>query len=349
MAFELGETYSGYKILDVNKRSRNGVEYRVQNTFTHRLEILRTLPDNAQGDPEQAERFLREVRVRARLVHPNIVTLFSAVELDGQFAMTTELVEGTTLGDRLKLGSMPWREAVDYFRQMLAAAGFAHEHNVIHRDINPDNIIIAPGETVKLTNFSLAKTVASPKLTQVGAVLGNLKYISPEQVKGIGEADVRSDLYSLGAVLYEMVSGRAPFDSQSQFELMAAHVNEMPQPPSSWNLRIPPALDAVILKSLAKDPAERYQTAREFAEALARVGPAGEPQVISMPDPPAEIVSKPPALEAATVEQPQEAPDFVPAFFSAVSRRRISLKWYFVSGGAAACVLLFMVLWFSSK
>jgi len=282
--FEIGETKSGYKFLDVLKRSSHSVEYRVQNTLAQRLESMKVLSQLAAEDVQGAELFLREVRVRARLIHPNIVTLFSAIELDRRLAMTTELVEGPTLAECLQSGPLPWREAVRLAGQALSALSFAHRQHVVHRDINPENIVIAPGGVLKLTNFALAKSEVSPKLTQVGAIVGNLKCISPEQVKGTGEADARSDLYSLGVVLFEMICGRPPFESRSQFELMTAHVNQPPPRPSEWNCTIPPEIDEIVLKSLAKDPACRYQTASEFAEALVqavavidRLYPAAEP------------------------------------------------------------------------
>src|SRR5262249_10407115 len=200
----------------------------------------------AQNDQEQTERFLREMRVRAQLVHPNIVTLFSAFELEHQLVMTTELVDGITLAERLKDGPLAVPEAISLARQALSAIGFAHQQRVVHRNISPENIIITYEGVVKLNDFALAKSASSPKLTQVGAVLGNVKYIAPEQIKGVTEADGRSDLYSMGVVLYEIVSGRPPFDSRSQFELMAAHVGEAPAPPTTLNPDIPVALEAVI-------------------------------------------------------------------------------------------------------
>jgi serine/threonine-protein kinase len=270
MEFELGQTYSGYKFLDVAKRSRSGVEYRVQNTFTLRMELLKVLPPSAQDDQEETERFMREVRVHAKLVHPNIVTFFTAMPLEGRLVMTTELVEGLPLSERLQLGPIPWREAADIARQVLAAVDCAHQHQIVHRDISPDNIIAVPGGVLKLSNFRMAKSIHSHHLTQNGAVLGSMKYISPEQVKGTEAVDHRSDLYSIGIVLYEMLAGRTPFNSPSQFELMLAHVNQQPEPAGNFNATVPSQLDAVVLKALAKSPSDRYQSAGEFDHALAR-------------------------------------------------------------------------------
>lgn len=314
MTFELGETKSGYKFLEVLKRSNYSVEYRVLNTFAQRQETMNLLSQRAADDVEGAERFLREMRVRAQLIHPNIVTLFSAMEVDGHLAMTTESVEGPTLAQQLRSGALPWRQAVRLARQALAALEFAHLQHVVHRDITPENIVIGPGGVLKLMNFSLAKSERSPKLTQVGSVIGNLKYISPEQVKGVTEADSRSDLYSLGVVIFEMVCGRPPFESESQFELMVAHVNQEVPRPSEWNLTLPKEIEAVILKALAKDSAHRYQTASEFDEALVeavavvdRPRPVAEPAaVVVIPTPAASpavaVIDSPrPVAEPAAV------------------------------------------------
>ena len=269
MEFELGHTYSGYKFLDVVGRSRSAVQYRVQNTLAQRVENLRTLTAAAVDDPDAAERFLREVRIRARLSHPHIVTFYTAVPIEGRMAMTTELADSLSLAERLKLGPLPWREALDITRQMLDALACLHQQSFVHCDITPENILFGPGGFCKLADFSQARPLDPAHNAESGAVVGNPRYISPEQVKGERHLDQRSDLYSLGVVLYEMLCGRPPFESRSQFELMMAHVNQAPAPPSSVQANVPQSLDAVVLKALAKDPADRYPSAPAFADAIA--------------------------------------------------------------------------------
>jgi serine/threonine protein kinase len=178
--------------------------------------------------------------------------------------MTTELVEGTTLAERLELGPLPLAEALSCVSCVLSALAHAHHLGVVHRDITPSNIILTPDGGVKLTGFSLAKSATDPHLTQLGTVIGSLYYISPEQIKGMVEVDGRADIYSLGVVLYEAVTGKRPFDQKSDFDLMQAQVNTLPPAPSSVNPSLPGELNDIVLRALVKDPSFRFQTAEEF-------------------------------------------------------------------------------------
>lgn len=327
MGFELGRTYSGYEFLEVAKQSRNVIAYRVRNTLTQRQELLHILPQSAQDEPERVERFTREMRVRAALCHPHIAALYNAAELEGELVMTTELVEGPTLAEALAAGPVGWREAVAVVRQALAALAYAHDRDVIHRDINPENMIIASGGILKLTNFGLAKLMHGPQLTQSGTIMGNLKYIPPEQVRGEVDLDARSDIYSLGIVLYEMLCGAPPFDSKSEFELMMAHVNNRPPRPSLLDSSIPTALDAVVLKALAKDPAERYQNARDLDEAL-------------------DEATRPAVVEQPAQEQPRGAAALL-SEFKADQRASVSMRWTIVGGATAGVCVALLAIWFA--
>jgi serine/threonine-protein kinase len=277
MSFELGHTYSGYEFLEVANQTGTAVAYRVRNTLAGRLELLHVLPQTAEDDPERRERFMREMRLRARLLHPNIPGFLNATELNGHLVLTTELTEGRPLAAKLKSGPLPSHEACGIAEQVLSALAAAHEFDIVHRDISPDTVWITPQGSVEISNFGMAKGLASPKLTQAGAIFGNASYISPEQARGDVELDCRSDIYSVGALLFHMLCGRPPFRANSEFEVMVAHVKEAPQPPSSFHAGVPWALDAVVLKALAKDPAQRYGDCAEFAAALAvaRQAPSG--------------------------------------------------------------------------
>jgi serine/threonine-protein kinase len=290
VSFEIGQTVGGYEFIDVLERSQAGVTYKVRNTLVERFEALKVLPKGWQDDQERVERFLREMKVHARLLHPNIVAFYSATQLEGQMVMTTELVEGLTLQQVLEGGPLVVADAVQYMYQALSALECAHQQGVVHRGITPSHIIILPDGTVKLTGFELAKAANGPQLTQVGTVMGSLQYISPEQVKGAPDIDGRADLYSLGAVFYQAVTGKLPFESTSQFDLMLAHVNTPPRPPGDVRADLPPQLNEVILRALAKEPLDRYQTAQEFREALERVQPPAplpqlQPKAAEMPPP----------------------------------------------------------------
>jgi serine/threonine-protein kinase len=233
------------------------------------------------------ERFLREIRVHTRLSHPNIVSFHDALEVDGQLVMTAEFVEGTTLAKRCHEGPLPASEAVREICEVLSGLEEAHALGIVHRGITADCVMLTEDGEVKLGGFGLAKPASDVNLTQVGVVVGDPRYISPEQVMGITALDSRSDLYSVGILLYQALTGTVPFRSPNDFDVMVAHIGSAPVPPSSRNPGISPELDQIVLKALAKKPDERFSNAREFRMALASVGgiaPQSPPQP-AMPKP----------------------------------------------------------------
>jgi serine/threonine protein kinase len=190
------------------------------------------------------------------------------MEIEDELVMTMELVPGMTVEQRLMQGAIKLEQAVHYVMQVLDGLAFAHENGVVHRNISPSSIMVMPKGGVKIIEFGMAKAVTDPRLTLTGMVLGPMHYIAPEQVKGLPTVDARTDIYSLGMVLYELVTGKKAFDAKRQFDVMEAHVREMPAPPSELVPGLPAALDRVILTAVAKEPEQRYQTAEEFRAAL---------------------------------------------------------------------------------
>ena len=309
MGFEIGKTLAGYEILEVLGGSKTGVAYKVRNVFAQRVEVLKILPKNAQDDDEQVARFLREIAVHARLVHPNIVTFYNASEVEGQLVMTTEFVPGITVAERLEAGPIAWRDAFHYAGDTLSALEYAHASGVIHRGLSSSNLVITTAGIVRLHGFGLAKSASDPDLTAVGMVIGALRYISPEQVKGV-EVDERCDIYSLGVVMYEMLAGKLPFESKSQFELMLAHVNTPPRHVSDVNPEVPREAGDAVMKALAKEPDQRFRNAREFRAELERIArpvqettPVAEPTMVEIP---AVSAHEAPVLpDVAAVEAPE--------------------------------------------
>ncbi len=259
-----------YEILNELGAGGMGRVYRVRNVLTDRVEAMKVLLPNLQGHEEVAARFLREIKVLAALNHPNIAGLRTALTIENQLVMVMEFVEGQSLSARLNAGAIPVGEALNYLDQVLDALSYAHKSHVIHRDIKPANMMLTRQGQVKLMDFGIAHTEAgedAKKLTATGSTLGSISYMSPEQVKG-EKTDERSDLYSLGISFYEMVTGRKPFDEGSSFSIMAAHINQAPTPPIELHPEIPPIVNQLILKSIAKAPGERYQTADTFRAAV---------------------------------------------------------------------------------
>ena len=258
-----------YEVLGELGRGGMGRVYRVRNVISDRVEAMKVLLPNLVGQQELAERFLREIKLLAALDHPNIASLHTALTANNQLIMIMEFVEGESLGQRLDRGPIAAGDALAYVDQILSALHYAHERDVIHRDIKPANMMLTPQGVVKLMDFGIARSGQEVALTMAGATTGSLTYMSPEQVKG-GPVDARSDLYSLGISLYEMVTGERPFKSKSDYALMEAHLREIPRPPSALQPGLPSDVNDIIVKAIAKDPAQRFQSAVAFRDAISK-------------------------------------------------------------------------------
>jgi len=277
MSEETNKRIGDYQVLNELGSGGMGRVYRVRNVVSDRIEAMKILLPDLAGRQDLAARFLREIKLMAALNHPNIAALRTAFTAENQLVMIMEYVEGTTLADRLEHGPIPASEALNYIGQVLSALSYAHRQHVIHRDIKPANIMLTPEGVVKLMDFGIARAGSERSLTVSGTTMGSLGYMSPEQVKGEA-TDARSDLYSVGVSLYEMVTGQRPFRGDSDFSLMTAHVRETPKPPVELQPGMPAALNEIILIAIAKDPAQRFQSADAFANALSNVGLAASAQ-----------------------------------------------------------------------
>ena len=275
---QASQIVGNYQFLGVVDKPKAGVAYKVRNLVTNEFEVLRALPGATYGDPESMKRFLREIKVQTRLSHPNIIAFHDALVLDGQLVMTTEFVDGTTLAELLRLGPLPQDQAVLIVRDVLSGLEDAHALGIVHRGITAEHVLVTAGGEVKLGGFGLAKPASDVNLTQAGTVLGEARYVSPEQVIGIGALDARADIYSVGVLLFQALTRRVPFDGTNDFDIMTAHVSTEPPRPSSLNPAIGPELEGIVLKALAKKPSERFQDAKEFRMALEEVNcPPGAP------------------------------------------------------------------------
>jgi serine/threonine-protein kinase len=257
-----------YEILGVLGSGGMGRVYKVRNAITDRIEAMKVLLPDLQGHEQVAARFLREIKVLAALNHPNIATLHTALTIDNQLVMIMEYVEGESLSSCLSHGPIPVADALSYLDQVLDALNYAHHHHVIHRDIKPANMMLTPDGVVKLMDFGIARTEnEASNLTAPGSTLGSMNYMSPEQIRG-EVTDERSDLYSLGISLYEMVTGEKPFHGDSNFSVMAAHINQAPTPPVNLHPGLPNIVNEIILTSIAKAPEQRFQSAEAFRRAV---------------------------------------------------------------------------------
>ena len=298
------ERKGDYEILGVLGTGGMGKVYKVRNILSDRIEAMKVLLPNLSGQKELADRFLREIKVLASLNHSNIAVLRTALIIDHQLVMIMEYVEGTTLAAHLEQGTICWGDALTYIDQVLAALSYAHQQNVIHRDIKPANMMLTPSGAIKLMDFGIAWSGNDLGLTVTGTTVGSLAYMSPEQVK-CEPVDARSDLYSVGVSLYEMVTGQKPFKGDSHFSIMQAQLQQTPRPPIEVKTDLPESLSQIILMAMSKEPARRFQSADAFRNALknvaASLGTKGATVPLAAPPPPGQGS---PAAGAPVVQMP---------------------------------------------
>jgi serine/threonine protein kinase len=244
--------------------------YLAEDEELGRKVALKILNERHARDEQFVERFKREARNAASLSHPHIVRIYDRGQFDETYYIAMEYLDGPTLKELLvRKGPTPPLTAIKFAREILSALAEAHRHDIVHRDIKPHNVIVSPEWNVKVTDFGIARSGAS-QMTEAGSIVGTAQYLSPEQARG-KPVDQRSDLYSVGIVLYEMLTGTVPFTGDAAVEIAMKHLSNIPEPPSTRREGISPDLDAVVMRALAKDPEQRYASADEMDADLARV------------------------------------------------------------------------------
>ena len=314
-----------YKI--VRKLGAGGMAnvYLAEDQELGRRVAIKILNDRHANDEQFVERFRREAKNAAGLSHPNIVSIFERGEAEGTYYIAMEYLDGRSLKELISgRGPAPINVAVDYARQILAALRIAHRQGLVHRDIKPHNVLVDGEGRVKVTDFGIARAGPS-QMTEEGSIIGTAQYLSPEQAQG-APVTPASDLYSVGIVLYELLTGSVPFAGESPVELAMKHLSKVPEPPSRLRPEVPRDLDFVVMRALAKGPAERYQTADEMDADLARVarGVAVSPETEEAAT---AIIAQP--ITAATVAQPPVGPP-PPVYYDydePVERRRPVWPW----------------------
>ncbi len=253
-----------YEILEEIGSGGMAIVYKARCNVLNRYVAIKVLRADLKDDAEFVRRFNIEAQAAASLTHPNIVSIYDVGNDDGVQYIVMEYVKGITLKRYIdKKEKLPWREAVGYAMQICRALETAHAHNIIHRDIKPQNIIMAEDGTLKVTDFGIAHASSQATMTIGNNAIGTVHYLSPEQARG-GYTDERSDIYSLGIVLYEMLTGRVPFDNDSPVTIAIKHLQEKPVPPREYNITIPMSLEQSIMKAIAKEQALRYRTAGDM-------------------------------------------------------------------------------------
>jgi len=319
----IGTVVDQYKIVARIAAGGMGEVYRAVDLELERDVAIKCVRPEISELDEATKRFRAEARTLARLSHLNIATVYRFFAEGERLFLVMEFIDGKPFGDIiLGMGSIPHDQAVRLVQDALKGLGYAHKNNIVHRDIKPGNLMVDSEDTVKVLDFGIAHLVGGTRLTRVGSVVGTPAYMAPEQILG-KDIDQRTDLYSIGVVLYEMLSGKLPYAANSDFELMRAHLEDVPRPMSELSKNhVPMALQKTVERALSKDTAERFQTADEFVQALDNT--EGDRTVLL----PASLAS---GAAAATVPQPDAA-------LASEPRNRTTTQ-ALVLGGVAAMVL----------
>jgi eukaryotic-like serine/threonine-protein kinase len=295
----IGTEIGNYRILEKIGEGGMGTVYKAVDVNLDRTVAIRALNTELSGNAELEQRFRAEIKALANLNHTNLTTLYALFIENGRPLMVTEYIEGETFEQMVRRrGPIPSEETISLFRQALAGIGYAHRMGIVHRDVKPGNLMLNREGVVKVMDCGIAKALSARGVAKSGAQIGTPLYMSPEQFLNRG-VDFRSDIYSLGVTLYEMLTGKVPFSADSDYQIMADHVNTPPPPPTSIFPYIPKGVESAVLKALEKNPDARYQSVEEFAAALE--GTQGlvvaAPLVSSRPAP--AVVTRPPAAVAA--------------------------------------------------
>jgi beta-lactam-binding protein with PASTA domain/tRNA A-37 threonylcarbamoyl transferase component Bud32 len=307
--------------------------YLAEDEVLGRRVAIKILNDRHAGDDQFVERFRREAKNAASLSHPNIVSIYDRGEAEGTYYIAMEYLDGRSLKELIVArGPAPVNVAIEYARQILAAIRFAHRHGIVHRDIKPHNVLVDAEGRLKVTDFGIARAGVS-QMTEAGSIIGTAQYLSPEQAKG-APVDQTSDLYSVGVVLYELLTGVVPFSGDTPVEIAMKHLSSTPEPPSAKRAEVPRELDLIVMRALAKDPADRYQSAEEMDDDLGRVarGAAVSP---ATEEAATAIISRPPstAVTAITPPRARETVPYAPppAYYDYDEPRRRAVWPWFVA------------------
>ncbi|MET0647709.1 MAG: protein kinase [Pyrinomonadaceae bacterium] len=268
----IGQVFGNYKIEQKLGEGGMGEVFRGVDMMLEREVAIKFLRPELASQAQVVERFRSEAVTLAKLNHPNIATLYNFMRQGDSFIMVLEFVRGVTLDHVIQQrGVIPVESAIPIFCQMLDGIQEAHDFGIIHRDIKPANMMVTERGTLKVLDFGIARILGTARMTRQGNIIGTIEYMSPEQVRGF-ETDARSDIYSLGMLLYEMLTARCPFDIQNEFELMKAQIEQYPVPPRQLNPAIPEVVEQAVWKAIHKDPAQRFQSAAEFRGFLLNAG-----------------------------------------------------------------------------